>query len=337
MREASRKILSAAGIELAPDCLLTMNTTTELRVKTAAAIITQQPVQVERRSFGVEFAPRQRVWLSMGLVALCQWRLEHILHHCDPLDLPLEKFLKQQVAAEEESADSLKRLDWNLPRGDDVVFCSKECDQLLSELLPSAFCRFGEGLLNREAALHFVDILESDRHSCFSLLLEGLSDGLARTCLKAESDRSAERLHLVRTIVLPPAQSTAAPTILTQEAGPGDGAVDRRSWVIAVSGQINRLRELHRAFHSAVADAAEAGPSSDLWMSLATDLTRDLAGVARVADGSEEPLAKRFIQAFAELRTHGTRTPEDILGVARVALAWLMCGHARLNVYPRTV
>ena len=50
---------------------------------------------------------RQWVWLSRGLVALCQWRLEHILHHSDPLDLPLEKFLKEQIAAEEESADSL--------------------------------------------------------------------------------------------------------------------------------------------------------------------------------------------------------------------------------------
>jgi hypothetical protein len=333
MREGSPAGFLEAGTGLAPVAIRIMHATTELRAKTAGAIVTQHPVQslvpCERPSFGGEFPPRQRVWLSRGLVALCQWRLEHILHHCDPVDLPLEKFLKEQIAAEEESADSLKRLDWSLSKGDDVVFCSKECDQLLSMFLPSAFSRFGEGFLNREAALHFVEILESDRHSFFSHILEGLSDDLFGTRLKAESDRSADRLRLVRTILLPPAQSSEVVSMVAIAEGRCDGAIDRRSWIIAVSGQINRLKELQCADHSPAEDSSGNGTPSEIRMSLILELTRELSGAARVADGSDEPLAKRFIEEFAELRDLKTRDLESILGVARVALAWLLCGHTR--------
>jgi hypothetical protein len=260
---------------------------------------------------------------------LCQWRLEHILHHCDPADLPLVKFLKEQIAAEEESADSLKRLDWSLSRNDDVRFCSKECDQLLSVFLPSAFSRFGEGLLNREAALHFVEILEFDRHSFFSKILEGLSDDLSGTRLKAESDRSADRLRLVRTILLPPAQCSEVGSMAAMAESRCDGAINRRSWIIAVSGRINRLKELQHAAHSPTAHASGNGSPPESVMSQVLALTKELSEAARVADGSDEPLAKRFVEEFAQFRNHNTRDLETIMGVARVALAWLMCGHTR--------
>jgi hypothetical protein len=283
----------------------------------------------ERRSLGGDFAPRQRVWLSRGLVALCLWRLEHILHHCNPLDLPLSNFLKEQIAAEEESAENLKRLDWSLHRSGDVEFSSKECDQLLSRLLPSAFIRPGEGLMDRDAALHFVEILEAERQSFFSRILDGLSDDLSGNRLKAELDRSSDRLRLVRTILLPPPQSSEPVSTHSTAEGRCTGAVDRRFWVMTVSGQVNRLRGLHRASYT-VANAATLGaPTTDLWRPAVTDLLRDLAGAAGDAIRSDEPLAKRFVQEFADLRRDGTRNLEDILSVARVALAWLMGGHTR--------
>jgi len=155
---------------------------------------------------GREFAPLQRVWLSRGLVALCLWRLEQILQQCNPLDTPLTNFLKAQIAAEEESADSLKQLDLVLHRNGPVEFCSQESNQLLSRLLPSAFNRSGGGLLDREAALHFVEILEAERQSFFILMLEGLSEDPPGSRLKAESEQSGDRLRLVKTILLPPPQ-----------------------------------------------------------------------------------------------------------------------------------
>jgi len=306
---------------------------TEVSVKTieaiAAPLLRQGVDRHEPGRLGVELVPRQRVWLSRGLVALCQWRLEHILHHCDPHDVPLAKFLKEQIAAEEESADSLKRLDWDLPRSNEVVFCSKECDQLLSVFLPSAFSRFGEGFLDREAALHFVEILESDRHSFFSHVLEGLSEDPSGIRLKVESERSAERLRLVRTMVLPPARSSQAATTLATTKGRCYGAMDRRSWVVEVSSHINRLKDLHRAAHSAAELASGSDSLPGLSRPLVTTLLRDLAEAARVAEGSDEPLATRFIREFAEFRIHGPASMEGILGVARVALAWLLCGHTR--------
>jgi hypothetical protein len=157
-------------------------------------------------SLGGDFVPLQRVWLSRGLVALCLWRLEQILQHCDPLDIPLGNFLKAQIAAEEESADSLRKLDLALHRSGPVEFCSDECNQLLSRFLPSAFNRSGEGLMDRDAALHFVEILETERQSFFFLMLEGLSEDPPGSRLKAESEQSGDRLHLVQTILLPPAQ-----------------------------------------------------------------------------------------------------------------------------------
>jgi len=315
-----------------------MNPTTEVSLRMIEPLAAPHPgpvvVRSEARQLGAEFAPRQRVWLSRGVVALCQWRLEHILHHCDPLDLPLAKFLKEQIAAEEESADSLKRLDWALPRNSEVVFCSKECDQLLSVFLPSAFSRFGEGFLDRDVALHFVEILESDRHSFFSHVLEGLSDDLSGNRLKAESERSADRLRLVRTIVLPPAQSSEESAELTMTQGRCDSAIARRSWVVAISDQINRLKELHRAAHSATEVASELAMPPEIWRPLVITLIRTLAAPARVADGSDEPLARRFIREFAEVRAHDPGNMENILGVARVALAWLMCGHTRRSHLP---
>jgi hypothetical protein len=161
-------------------------------------------------SLGRDFVPLQRVWLSRGLVALCLWRLEQILQHCNPLDHPLAGFLKAQIAAEEESADSLKQLDLALHRSGPVEFCSEECDQLLSQFLPSAFNRSGEGLMDRDAALHFVEILESERQSFFFVMLDGLSEDPPGSRLKAESERSGDRLRLVRTILLPPPQRQPA-------------------------------------------------------------------------------------------------------------------------------
>ncbi len=278
---------------------------------------------------GVTFAPRQWVWLSRGLVALCQWRLEHLLHHSDPLDLPLEKFLKELIAAEEESADSLKRLDWALPRGDEAVFCSTDCDQLLTRILPSAFIRCGEGFMDREAALHFVEILESERHAFFSQILETKCADLSETRLKVESDRSADRLRLVRTILLPPAQSSRPVTMPPTAEYHSAGAIGRRSWVVAVSGQINRLKELRRAAAFPGMNLPVSDLPFDLWRPVVIDLMRDMAGAAGDAEESDEPLAARFIREFADLRSRGTRDLEDLLGVARVALAWLMCGHSR--------
>jgi len=295
----------------------------------AAPMSAQNAVRWLGRNPGGGVAPRQWVWLSRGLVALCQWRLEHILHHSDPLDLPLEKFLKEQIAAEEESADSLKRLDWSLPRSDDAQFCSTECDQLLSRLLPSAFIRCGEGLMDREAALHFVEILESDRHRFFSRIFEAKLAGLSEARLKAESDRSSDRLRLVRTILLPPAQSSGPVPIPPVAEYRCAGAIDRRSWVVAVCGEINRLRELQRTSPTQGTEAAISRPLVDLWRPVVIDLMRDMAGAAGDAEGSDEPLAERFIREFSGLRSRGTRDLEDILGVARVALAWLMCGHLR--------
>ena len=278
------------------------------------------PLHSERRSPGEDFAPQQRVWLSRGVVALCQWRLEYILRHCDPLDLPLAHFLKERIAAEEESADSLKRLDWSLPGGGDVEFAAKEYDQLLSRVLPSALGRAGEGLMDRDAALHFVETLDTERQSFFSRILDGLPDGLAEDRLKAESDRSVERLRLVRTILLPPPKSSEPVPKPPTAEGRRAGASDRRSWVVSVTARVNQLRELHRA-----------SPSDALRTSrpLVTELLRDLEGAASDAGSSDEPLARRFMQEFADLRKEGTRKLEDILGVARVALAWLMGGHTR--------
>jgi hypothetical protein len=289
----------------------------------------QSSMLSERRSLGGEFAPQQRVWVSRGVVALCQCRLEYILDRCNPSDLPLANFLKEQIAAEEESADSLKRLDWALHRDGDVEFCSKECDQLLSRFLPSAFSRSGDGVMDRDAALHFVEILEAERQSFFSRILDGLSDDASGVRLRAESDRSADRLRLVRTILLPPPQTSGPSSMPPMAEGCRAAAIDRRSWAVSVSGQVNRLRELHRASHSTAIGTASGVPPADLWRPVVTDLLRDLTGAAGDADRSDEPLAKRFIREFADLRRVGTRNLEDILSVARVALAWLMGGHTR--------
>jgi len=61
-------------------------------------------------------------------------------------------------------------------------------------------------------------------------------------------------------------------------------------------------------------------------------MMRDLEGAASDASSSDEPLARRFIQELADLRKDGTRNLEDLLGVARVALAWLMGGHTRRSL-----
>jgi len=283
---------------------------------------THTSLHSEHRLPGEHFALRQRVWLSRGVVALCHWRLEHILRHCGPLDLPLANFLKEQIAAEEESADSLKRLDWSFQSGGDVAFAAKEYDQLLSRVLPSALSRTGEGLMDRDAALHFVEILEAERQSFFSRILEGQSDGPAENSLREESDRSAERLRLVRTILLPPPRSSERVSMSPTAEDRRAGASDRRSWVSRVSAQVNRLRELQRASPS-------TAPLDDLRRPLVTDLLRDLEGAASDAGRSDEPLAGRFIQELAGLRTDGSPNLDDLLGVARVALAWLMGGQTR--------
>ena len=170
----------------------------------------QTSVHSDRRTSVGDFGPLQRVGLSRGLVALCLWRLEQILQHCNPLDLPLANFLKAQIAAEEESAGSLKKLDFALHRNGQVKFRSEDYDPLLTRFLPSAFKRSGEGLMDRDAALHFVEILEADRQSFFFLMLEGLSEDPPWSRLKAESDQSGDRLRLVKTVLLPPPQSQPA-------------------------------------------------------------------------------------------------------------------------------
>ena len=279
----------------------------------------------EHRRAGENLALRQRVWLSRGVVALCQWRLEHILRHCDPSDLPLASFLKEQIAAEEESADSLKRLDWSFQSGGDVTFAAKEYDQLLSRVMPSALGRTGEGLMDRDAALHFVETLETERQAFFSRILEGLSDGPAEDRLRVESDRSEDRIRLVRTIVLPPPQSSEPVLMPPTAAGHRSGSSDRRSWVIRVSAQVNRLREVQSATPSTT-------PLSDLGKPLVSDVLRDLEGAASDAGSSDEPLARRFIHELADLQKDGARDLDDLLGVARVALAWLMSGHTRRSL-----
>jgi len=175
-------------------------------------------VHSESRRLGGDFLPLQRVWLSRGLVALCLWRLEQILRHCNPLDLPLADFLKAQIAAEEESALSLKQADLALHRSGREEFRSKECDQLLSRFLPSAFNRSGEGLMDRDAALHFVEILEAERQSFFFVMLDGLSNDPPGDRLKVESEHSADRLQLVRTILLPPPRSRSPGSTLSEAA-----------------------------------------------------------------------------------------------------------------------
>lgn len=277
------------------------------------------PQQLERRNSGEPLAPRQRVWLSRGVVALCHWRLEHILRHCDPLDLPLADFLKEQIAAEEESADSLKRLDWSLHDGGDLEFAAKEYDQLLSRVLPSAYSRTGE-VMDRDAALHFVETLDAERNSFFAQILEGPSGSLAVDRLKAESDRSAERLRRVKTVLLPPPRSSKSVSNPATAEGRRAGASERRSWVASVSARVNQLRELRRASPSDVPGTTRP---------LVTELLRDLEGAAADAHTSDEPLARRFLREFEELRKEGARNLDEILGVARVALAWLMGGHTR--------
>lgn len=268
-----------------------------------------------------DFNPQQRVWLARGLVALCQWRLEQILHNCSPLDLPLSNFLKEQIASEEESADSLKRLNWSLHRGADAEFRSSECDQLLMKFLPSAFSRSGEGLMDREAALHFVEILETERQSFFSRILKDLPRDAAGDRLRAEADRCGERLRLVRTIVLPPPKSREPLAIPPSAEGRRAGSSDRRSWVLALSGQVNSLRELHRV-----------SPRGELGRPVTLELMTELTRVADDAGRSDEVLAKRFVREFAALQRKGTRSLEDILGMARVGLAWLMSGQTRRSV-----
>lgn len=291
--------------------------------------LTSQPS--DHRNVGGEFTPERRVWLSRGVVALCHWRLEHILHNCDPSDLPLAQFLKERIAAEEESADSLKRMDWTLHRNDDVELSAKECDRLLLPFMPSAFSRTGEGHMDRDAALHFVEILESERKSFFIHILQGLSDDLLRVRLKAESDRSEDRLDLVRTVLLPPPRSRETLSMGPPADGMGVKASDRRGWVVLVSGLVNRLNDLQRASRCVPLGPTLRISHLEVWRPLVADLLQGLTAAAGDAVKSDEPLAKRFIQEFTDLRMDDTRAFNDILGVARVALAWLVSGHTLRN------
>ena len=88
--------------------------------------------------------------------------------------------------------------------------------------------------------------------------------------------------------------------------------------MLAISGQVNRLRELRRR-----------SPSGDAGRPVTTDLMAELDRVARDASRSDEVLAERLVREFADLQRSGTRNLEDILGMARVALAWLMSGQTR--------
>ena len=112
-----------------------------------------------------------------------------------------------------------------------------------------------------EPYCRFVGILESDRHTFFSQIFEAKLPGLSEARRRRNRIGARTVFSLVRTILLPPAQSSGPVPIPPVAEYRCAGAIDRRSWVVAVSGEINRLRELQRTSPSQETEAPSAALS----------------------------------------------------------------------------
>ena len=149
-----------------------------------------------------ELSEKELILLCRGALGLCQGRLKYILENADPSDGPLCALLEGIVAEEAETVGDFRELDWRMPFIPDQTFDFAKGDSVLKKHFASALSMFGEGALNRDQALYFVEILEKERSEFFRVIADAnAADGSARV-FSREHERGLRRIEALRTIVL---------------------------------------------------------------------------------------------------------------------------------------
>lgn len=127
--------------------------------------------------------------------------LSRVMHNADPEDRPLGRFLEGLVLESCGQASFLRRAEAATPgppfRGVDAPWVGI----LLRHHFPSQGKGFGEGSLDREAAMHFAEAATMELARFFRLLADGAADPSLRRLLGGMADREEARHERVcRTI-----------------------------------------------------------------------------------------------------------------------------------------
>ena len=151
-----------------------------------------------------ELSQKELILLCRGALGLCQGRLEYILENVDPSDGSLCALLEGIVAEEVETVGDFRELDWRMSFIPVQNFDFAEADSILNKHFASALSMFGEGALNRDQALYFVEILEKERSEFFRVIADAnAADGSARVFFR-EYERGLRWIEALRTVILPP-------------------------------------------------------------------------------------------------------------------------------------
>lgn len=121
------------------------------------------------------------VALAREAGASCAHRLETILGSADPDDPPLRRYLAQVVAEQKACLEEIQRFEREALSFVPWAPGEKRTRGLVQQFFPSLSKKMGEGALNREGALYFVECLEAEE----AVFLRGLAE-------RAPDDRSRQ-------------------------------------------------------------------------------------------------------------------------------------------------
>ncbi len=140
--------------------------------------------------------------LGRRAVELCVDRFGEIAEGADPADQPLQELLGRMSLEADIRATSLEDLENRLPEESRLPSRSEDALRLIRSYLTSLSKGFGEGPLNRDAALFFAESLEEEASRLYGVLATHARESGIRRCFQEMSERERTNLHYLREVVL---------------------------------------------------------------------------------------------------------------------------------------
>ena len=149
-----------------------------------------------------ELTSSELLALGRRAMELCALRFREIAEGADPTDQALQDLLRKMSLDTDIRASSAEELEGRVSDESRLASRPEEAMHLIRSYLTSLSKRFGEGPLNRDAALFLAESLEEEASRLYGVLATHSRESDIRSLFQDLSERERTNLHFLREVVL---------------------------------------------------------------------------------------------------------------------------------------
>ena len=167
--------------------------------------------------------PRTVAELAFRAAEASLERLKSIHQNSDPLDRPLRRLTGRIISGKEDQVQFLEQLESTMGLDFHPRLSGLCLEMTFREHFISHSCPFGEGYLNRESTMYFIESTTQELSRFFSILSSGTWDQVLSSLLRDAAEAEESLLSFVRSVILEDRDREASRRSEATPAGSDEG------------------------------------------------------------------------------------------------------------------